>query len=481
MKIRLLSKFSFLTYSIRTRLILLFFISTIAIFATAGYYLNWQIRATLDRALGQNVEALAASFAQQIDPEFLLHIQPGDEDSRTFRNLKNQLDQFRSVASINRIYIFMLDGESIVDSDSLVRIGQPYTQLNYSRQEIESVINGRTANSVLFEGFGGKLYKSGFAPIFRGSEVVAGIAVEGSAEMLEAVTSIRNDLLVLGFVVAAGAMFLGGIFASRITTPLKKLQSASQKISQGYFHNQIPDCGKDEVGFLGKTMEQMRENILTRDKRQQAMLAGVAHEIRNPLGGIELFAGLLANDIENKDLNAYARKILAEVQHLKSIIQAFLDYAKPNTAKPERIEIKPIWDEVVFLLAGEMNEVDLKFQEYNQIPLIFVDPQHLKQIFLNLIKNSLAALKNDGTIFVNIQRMNDDVEIEFTDTGPGIPAEYQNQVFEPFFTTREKGTGLGLAVVKNLVEENGGVIQYREGKLKGACFLITFPVEQKGL
>lgn len=477
MKIRLRSKFSFLKNSIRTRLILLFFISTTTIFAIAGYYLNWQIRATLDRSLGQNVEKLAASFALQIDDALITFIQPGDEESRTYRNLKNQLHRFLGIAGVNRIYMFDVVGRSIVDSDSMVRIGLKYTQLNYNQQEIARVFSGATASSVLFKGIGGTFFKTGFAPIFQNERVVAGLAVVGSAGLLDAVTSIQNDLLLLGLLVIMGSIFLGWIVASRITTPLKKLQRASQKISQGYFHQRIPDFGKDEVGFLSKTMEQMRENILTRDKRQQAMLAGVAHEIRNPLGGIELFAGLLANEIENDDLKKYAQKILAEVHNLKAIIQGFLDYARPIPANKMKTEIKSVWDEVLFLLAGELERTKITFQQQDGVDPIFVDPQHLKQVFLNLMKNSLAVLKSNGTIFVEIVRVDDQVKIVFSDSGPGIPAEFQRQIFEPFFTTHEKGTGLGLAVVKNLVEENGGVIQYRDGQEGGACFVITFPIE----
>ncbi|MFZ5517619.1 MAG: ATP-binding protein [Candidatus Zhuqueibacterota bacterium] len=477
MKMTIPSNISFLKYSIRTRLILLFFLSTIMIFASAGYYLNWQIRATLDHALSQNVEAIASTFAGQIDPGLIVHIQPGDENSRTYRHVLQQFDQFKRVKGISRIYLFLADGASLVDSDSTVRIGQRYAQLNYSQQEMQEVFSGRTASSVLFAGVGGRLYKSGFAPIWHGDRVLAGIAVEASAEMLEAVDAIRNDLLILGVAVAIGAIFVGAIFANRITTPLKKLQHASEKISQGYFFQPIPDCGRDEVGFLSSTMEQMRQNILIRDKRQQAMLAGVAHEIRNPLGGIELCAGLLTNDIENHGLKKYAQKILVEVQHLKSIIQGFLDYARPNPAAKQWTDIRAVWDEVQFLLAGEMNAVTVSFTRARDAATLFVDPLHLKQIFLNLLKNSLIAVGTDGTIFVEIHRANDDVEIIFSDTGPGIPAELQSQIFEPFFTTREKGTGLGLAVVKNLVEENGGVIRYQEGEGGGACFVITFPIE----
>jgi signal transduction histidine kinase len=105
---------------------------------------------------------------------------------------------------------------------------------------------------------------------------------------------------------------------------------------------------------------------------------------------------------------------------------------------------------------------------------IFIDPQHLKQIFLNLLGNSIQAMSKSGTIFVNVKLLKDSAQITYADTGPGIKPELVDKIFEPFFTTREKGTGLGLAVVKNLVDENRGKIKLIESKNIGATFLIEF-------
>lgn len=461
-----------LRYSIRTRLILLFFISITIIFVLAGYYLQWQIRATLDSALGQNLEVLALSFAQQIDANFLPFIQPGDETTRTFHNLKSQLQKFQYLSGINRIYIFGKDLRSIVDSDSSIRIGQNYVQLKVNQQEIQCVFQQQTASSVLFEGIDEMLYKTGYAPIVLNNEVIAGLAVEGSADMLHAVTKIQTNLFWLGIVVILGATLLGSFFANRITTPLKKLEAAAAEISRGQLHQPVPEFGRDEVGFLARTLEEMRQNILDRDRQQQAMLAGIAHEIRNPLGGIELFAGLLASEVQNDDLKNYAQKVLKEVKNLTSIIQSFLDYARPAPANKIRCEIKSIWNEAITLLARELQRIKLNFHQSADEIYAFVDPQHLKQVFLNLIKNSVEAIPESGTIFVNIISQEDTVKISFSDSGAGIPVEIADKIFQPFFTTREKGTGLGLAIIKNLIAENGGSIRYVPSNGTGAKFEI---------
>ncbi len=461
-------------YSIRTRLIWLFLILIIFIFSAAGYFLNWQIRSALDDSLGKNLETIAATIAIQIDPYFLKQIQPGDEGTRTNRNLRNQILRSLEISGVNRVSIFDENNNNIVDSDSLIRIGQIDFRLLTNQNEVQKVFQGFTASSTLFTGVDGNLYKTGYAPINLNETVIAGLAVDGSAEMLQAVTTIQNNMLWLGIFVVFTAIILSSLFASRITTPLKKLENAANEISEGNLQQEIQISGKDEIGFLAETMEQMRKSIIERDKRQQAMLAGVAHEIRNPLGGIELFSGLLESEVQGDELKNYANKISNEVGNLKKIIQGFLDYARPSIAEPVRCDINSILGEAVSLMENEMEQVKIKFQPTNEIIQLFVDPQHLKQIFLNLVQNSIQAMSKNGTIFVKVKKVNRKTSISFSDTGLGIPPELADKVFEPFFTTREKGTGLGLAVVKNLVEENKGNINYIFDEKNGAHFLIEF-------
>jgi signal transduction histidine kinase len=166
---------------------------------------------------------------------------------------------------------------------------------------------------------------------------------------------------------------------------------------------------------------------------------------------------------------------LKEVQNLKTIIQNFLDYARPIPPNRIKCDVRSAWNEALGLLAGELNHIGIKFDQESDEIFAFVDPQHLKQVFLNLIKNSIEAMSNGGTIFVNIISQRDQVKILYSDTGTGIPAELAEKIFQPFFTTREKGTGLGLAIVKNLIAENGGSIRLVRSNEAGARFEIVLP------
>ncbi|MFQ5652139.1 MAG: ATP-binding protein [bacterium] len=450
--------------SIQTRLVFLFTLQVVLIVLAAGFYLDWQVRETLEEELSEKLEHLAATAALHIDPDLLALISPGDEATRTYRNVQTELRALQRAASARRIYLFSQDRTSLVDTHPEVAIGSAYAFLPVTEREVAALFAGETLNSPLFKGSNGQLYKTAFAPVLSDDQVVAGLALEGSAHTLDAIQTVRRDLLILGIVVLVGSIGLAVFFSKRITIPLNRLKRAAETIAHGNYAAEVEVQAQDEVGFLGKTMEEMRRAIVARDTRQKTMLAGVAHEIRNPLGGIELFAGLLVGELEDEQARDQAQKIQSEVQKLKKIVTDFLDYARPRQASRERCPVKDVFSESQMLLAREMDGIEVKFTEGKKNTCVLADPHHLRQVFLNLLRNSLAALAGAGTITLEVETHGEFGRLKFSDSGPGIPPEMQEQIFEPFFTGRKEGTGLGLAIVKTLVEENGGFIRLVDGE-----------------
>ncbi len=461
------------TLSIRTRLIFLFTLQIIIVFFAGGFCLDWRLQRTLESELADKLQSLASAAALQVDAELLLNLSPGDEESRTYHNLRSQLQSVMEQIGARRIFVFSNDRRSLVDTEPLTRIGSEYVFLEVSVGELAVLFAGKPASSPLFQGSDGRLYKTGFAPIFLDGDVAAGLALEGSAETLDAIQKVRRDLLLLGVAVLLGSIILGFLFSQRITIPINRLKLAAQRIARGDYEATVEIKSSDEIGFLGHTMEDMRRAIVQRDIRQKAMLAGVAHEIRNPLGGIELFAGLLASELQNDKEKKEAEKILKEVQNLKKVVTDFLDYARPNRSQKENCRIKDIFQEAQMLMAHELNGCRVEFSETNPEQTAWVDPQHLKRLLLNLMKNAVQAMSGSGTINLNVAANERNVMLSFSDTGPGIAPEIREQIFEPFFTKREGGTGLGLAIVKSLVEENGGTIEVAD--VEGARFEIVLP------
>jgi len=417
-----------------------------------------------------------------MEEELILGLSPGDETTRTYANLQARLRAVQRQTGVGRIYLFGLEGQSLVDSEAGVPVGWRYGQLALFQTELRDVSEGRATSSVLFTGADGQLYKSGFAPLYSNGRVIAIVAVEGSAQTLRAIRALERQFVTWGLIGLLASALLGIAFSRRITQPLTQLANAAKAIGRGRYEEPIPSTGRDEVAFLGQTLEEMRRAIVARDTRQKAMLAGIAHEIRNPLGGIELFAGLLHSalgDGEAKALagQAHAGKILKEVHRLKRIVSDFLEYARPAQPKREKCSLGEIVAEVQSLLGEELRGVRV----HSEVPASLqahVDPGHLRQVLLNLFRNSAQAMKalsGPREIRVVAHLNASRVVMRIEDTGPGIPAEYREHLFEPFFTTREQGTGLGLAIAKSRIEENGGAIRLVTAENSGAAFEIELP------
>jgi PAS domain S-box-containing protein len=218
------------------------------------------------------------------------------------------------------------------------------------------------------------------------------------------------------------------------------------------------------------------------------MAANIAHEIRNPLGSIELFASLLKKDLKNEKNRNRVSHIIGSVRNMDNKISNLLLFARKQKSSMKKINVKDVLNEVLKFSEQiiEKENVILTVKQENVDPIINGDVEMLKQVFLNLILNALQAMPEGGNLHIetkisdktNEEREIDDskVEIKFMDSGIGIHREYIKKIFDPFFSTRKGGTGLGLAIVHNIVDVHGGSIDVASNNGKGTIFNITFPL-----
>jgi signal transduction histidine kinase len=214
------------------------------------------------------------------------------------------------------------------------------------------------------------------------------------------------------------------------------------------------------------------------------MAAGVAHEIRNPLGGIRGASQLLAREMnKEKRLKDFLDVIVREVDRLDRTVEQLLDFARPMKADTAQISIEEVIDRALTLSKTEIEKhgvrVVKKFPAHKK--LIDADASQLTQVFLNLFLNATQAMKHGGTLAVSIREdagLADEKEpslsVEIKDTGCGMPPNVLDHLFMPFFTTRENGTGLGLAVSHRIIEEHGGSIDVASEEGKGTTFVVSF-------
>ena len=226
-----------------------------------------------------------------------------------------------------------------------------------------------------------------------------------------------------------------------------------------------------------QTIESERLNALT------LLAAGVAHEIGNPLNSLNIHLQLIDREARKLDgakgaeLQESVEVARAEINRLDSIISQFLRAIRPTRPQLRPENINAIVEEVVRFLAPEIKNRDIVVEQElrSDLPLLELDRDQLKQAFYNVIKNSFEAMKSRGILRIRTDMDESHVIVRFTDSGGGISAENLSRVFEPYFTTKTSGTGLGLLIVRRIVREHGGEMSIESSEGKGLTLTIRLP------
>jgi two-component system, sporulation sensor kinase E len=226
-----------------------------------------------------------------------------------------------------------------------------------------------------------------------------------------------------------------------------------------------------------QTIESERLNALT------LLAAGVAHEIGNPLNSLHIHLQLMERKAQELNHNAKAELqqsidvARSEVRRLDSIVTQFLRAIRPSRPRLHPENVNMIVEEAVRFFTTEIQDRDIVVEQELRadLPLLQLDREQIKQVFYNVIKNSLEAMKRHGTLRIRTDLDDTHVMVSFIDTGGGISAENLGRVFEPYFTTKPSGTGLGLLIVRRIVREHGGELSIESSQDKGLTLTIRLP------
>lgn len=265
------------------------------------------------------------------------------------------------------------------------------------------------------------------------------------------------------------------------------------------------EFSEDELGFIISIGEQcacainkarLIENQRTRydqlaiqTEKMSAlgrMAAGIAHEINNPLAGILLFSSNLSKKVpQNSLLKEGLDVIIRETIRCKTIIQELLEFSRDREPQKELININKIIEKALKILENEfrLQHINIETRLSDQVQETFVDENQIEQVFVNLLLNAVQAIEEKGVITVT-SRMDEQRKcavIEVADSGCGIASENMAKIFEPFFSTKPKGTGLGLAVSYAIVKSHGGDINAFSKPGEGTPFVLDFPISDQAL
>ncbi|WP_246943923.1 PAS domain S-box protein [Bacillus pinisoli] len=212
------------------------------------------------------------------------------------------------------------------------------------------------------------------------------------------------------------------------------------------------------------------------------LAAGIAHEIRNPMTALKGFIQLLQGSEMQEDYAMYFEVITAELMRIETIITEFLILAKPQAVNYQQRDLIKIVSDTIDLLTPQaaLENIQLEFTSLNEIPEIYCEPNQLKQVFINILKNGIEVMSNGGVISVTTSlEENQMVKISFKDQGTGIPKDKLKRLGEPFYTTKERGTGLGLMVSYKIIAEHNGKIEVESEEGQGTVFHIFLPIHPK--
>jgi len=303
---------------------------------------------------------------------------------------------------------------------------------------------------------------------------------------------------ILFFLLATGpivALILGILFTRSVTRPIDALLEATRRVKEADLSYRITEPLQDEFAELATSFNEMTSSINRQYREMQRaeqltvygeMAAGLAHEIKTPLAGIKGAMKLLESDVSEENRNVLG-KAVDEIKRIESLMKELLQYARPSKPHLMRIDVNELLQKVIDLLPrypsfheNSQKKIKIVTEFAQDMPPLETDPLQQQQIFLNLLLNAADAMPTGGTLTVRTSYSSREkwAEVVVADTGHGIPEKLMANLFKPFFTTKPKGTGLGLATTKRLVEQHGGSITASNQKV-GASFCVRFPVEQK--
>jgi two-component system, NtrC family, sensor kinase len=298
--------------------------------------------------------------------------------------------------------------------------------------------------------------------------------------------SLRVLLAWAGFTVVFGLAV--ALYARGLLRPLVAVTERARAVSRGDFTSREVKPSNDEIGELAQTFESMVSAISDANRRLLEserlatigkMAAQVTHEVRNPLSSIGLNLELLEEELApgSGEAHALCLAIKQEVGRLTELTEQYLSVARRNDPHLEPEDVGEVVSEAAAFMQPELerHNVQLRVEVEPAMPRVMLDEAQIRQVIHNLVRNARQSMPEGGTVRLSARQSEGGVQVSVEDEGDGIADEVREHLFEPFFTTRERGTGLGLALSRHIVETHRGTIRCEAGQPRGTVFTISLP------
>jgi len=428
--------------------------------------------------------------SQEISKAVQLSIADLTSEAETSR-LTEYLEGARQ-KGINEINIINSEGE-IIDSTNPEKIGK-LKDLKKLEKGVRSAPRKSEGASILSQ----KPYDV-VVPVIVGDEHLGYVQVN---MLLDNIQSIQHSNFIKRLAATAMVFTVGIAFtiylARRYTAPIHRLAEDFKKVSAGDLSVTIPIESTDEIGELAAAFNEMVEKLREREalekrlyeaehlSRVGQLASGIAHEIRNPLNYISLAIDHLRAEMiaqcpaRAAEMTAVADNIREEVRRANYMVVNFMNYGRPLKIRKSLINYQDLLDKTLPVLQARLDEqgAEVVVQIPSDLPLLYLDPELMRNCITNFITNAAQAMPGGGAIVLSAELEPGWVCLGFTDQGTGIAEEDLDKIFQPYFTTKDVGIGLGLAITERIVKEHGGEIQVVSRPGAGTTFTVRLPMEE---
>jgi nitrogen fixation/metabolism regulation signal transduction histidine kinase len=470
----------FLNLSLNRKLIgMMLFLSLMLVLVLLFLYSN------LEKALLVEIENQTAELSKAIQVGVDEVTSSGYTDEMRLQHYLQKLNA-KGVKEISIIG----NTDEIIASSNPMKVGE-----RVSPKKKERIIKAELGEPVSQEG---KVYNV-IVPVIAGNEHYGYIHLKINAEDFSKILKINAIKRLVATSLVFGLGILIAVFLSWMyTKPIHNVVNAARSVAAGDLTLNLPVDRKDEIGELTQSfnfmVQKLREKHALEEKLREAehlsgiaqLAKGIAHEIRNPLNFINLsidhlkekYKPLESSDKENFEL--LIMSIKHEIQRLNKLVGDFLDYGKSLRLSLQEVDMNVIIKDVIELVRAkaEKDGIKIHYQGLETLKL-HIDPELIKTCIFNVILNSFQAMPDGGNLTVSTKASDSRVSIVIEDTGLGVSKENLPKLFDPFFSTKSTGLGLGLAMTKRVIEEHGGKVDFQSIEGKGSTVTISLPINNK--
>ena len=394
--------------------------------------------------------------------------------------VSNAVSEFEDL-NVSHLVITDHNGRTIFDS---------FNALNSGKYALyPEIVKAMAGNDVFYWNYRNGVMRSvAAAPIYSYGMLIGCIyMLEFDQTQGTLFSTLQQSTLTITLALEIIVIIYSLFFANTYSRRLSHIMSSIRNVRQGDYTHKLTMHGNDELTALSDEFNDLITRLQISEQKRSRFVSDASHELRTPLASIKLLSdSILNNDMSNEMIREFVADIGNEADRLSRMTQKLLTLSKIDCKYDDEMEIIsiiPTADRVIRMLEGLAKDADVTIiKKFHQDCTILIVEDDLYQILFNLIENGIKYNVKGGTLTVQVERREDNVNIQITDTGVGIPEESLTHIFERFYRVDKArsrstgGSGLGLSIVRNIVEKNGGFIKVTSQLNHGTRFILNFPI-----